>query len=493
MSGDSRFIITVDIGTTTIRTCLYDQNCSLRFYKEKPVSLIYETNDDKLYVEMDPDVLFSDFKELVCESISNLPNINQLAGMGICCQRNTIISWDKLTLKPFHRFLTWKDCRAIDECRSWNESLRIKLLNVAGRIAYFFTRSERYKAAGFYKFLNAMVPIKFLTTLKSDVDMQQALDENRLQLATLDAWLISRLTLGRCCFTEPSNASSTGLFDPFLFDWGYTILKFIGFPLKVLPELRYSGGQELCRVDKSIFGVEIPLLSLLADSQAAAFGSACTQENMFKFSIGTGTFVNLYSDKPYSGLNANDTATAIKWALSLSLCDQIEETSSFTNKDAQQGLCFVPAFGGVQTPCEDNNACAGFLGLRPNTTKRQMMFAVIESVSFKIRQIWDAFADQQLCPSQPIIRLCGGVSKNDFICQQISNLIGHPVERVVEPEFCSAKGTALLAGVTAGLWSLDDCSKSTQIDRRFEPKANEELTSRYNLWLKANSRCLEFY
>jgi sugar (pentulose or hexulose) kinase len=79
-----------------------------------------------------------------------------------------------------------------------------------------------------------------------------------------------------------------------------------------------------------------------------------------------------------------------------------------------------------------------------------MMFAVIESVAFKIRQIWDTLESQDLCPHNPVIRLCGGVSKNDFICQQISNLLGQPVERVEEPDFCCARGTALLCGLSAG-------------------------------------------
>lgn len=45
-----------------------------------------------------------------------------------------------------------------------------------------------------------------MSLLKNDIDMQQALEEDQLQLATLDTWLISKLTLGRSCFTEPSNA-----------------------------------------------------------------------------------------------------------------------------------------------------------------------------------------------------------------------------------------------------------------------------------------------
>lgn len=104
---------------------------------------------------------------------------------------------------------------------------------------------------------------------------------------------------------------------------------------------------------------------------------------MAKISLGTGTFFNIVSNKPYASLNgvypligwslpdkcsytiesrANDTATSIRWGLSTELCDNIEDTSGYTEEDAQPGLCFVPAFGGVQTPVEDNNACASFMG-----------------------------------------------------------------------------------------------------------------------------------
>lgn len=125
--------------------------------------------------------------------------------MGICCQRNTFLSWDKRTLKPLHNLVTWKDGRAIDECKQLNGSYRIKLLNLTGKIAYFFTRNQRYRAASFYQFLNGMVSHKFLYNLSRSIDMQQVLSEKQLQLVTLDAWLISKFTSGRSCFTEPSN------------------------------------------------------------------------------------------------------------------------------------------------------------------------------------------------------------------------------------------------------------------------------------------------
>lgn len=131
----------------------------------------------------------------------------------------------------------------------------------------------------------------------------------------------------------------------------------------------------------------------MGDSQAGIIGAGCLNEGMVKISLGTGTFFNIVSNKPYASLGgvypligwslpdkrsytiesrANDTATPINWALSMSLCDKIEDTSNYTNEDAQPGLCFIPSFSGTQTPVEDNNACAGFLGLRPHTTKKQM-------------------------------------------------------------------------------------------------------------------------
>lgn len=60
--------------------------------------------------------------------------------------------------------------------------------------------------------------------------------------------------------TEASSASSTGLYDPFVGGWGTTILKLIGFPLGVLPDIvdPVKDGQ-IADVDEDIFGFPLKI------------------------------------------------------------------------------------------------------------------------------------------------------------------------------------------------------------------------------------------
>ena len=47
--------------------------------------------------------------------------------MGITCLRNTFITWDKETGKPFHHFISWQDMRAADLVKSWENSATLKV------------------------------------------------------------------------------------------------------------------------------------------------------------------------------------------------------------------------------------------------------------------------------------------------------------------------------------------------------------------------------
>ncbi|KAI6244134.1 hypothetical protein M3Y99_00084300 [Aphelenchoides fujianensis] len=515
MSAKRRFIIAVDIGTTSMRACVYDHECRLEFFTQRPVSVEYNQSEEgRLLVEMDPDRLWADFKQLVEEAIDRLADRSLLAGLCLCCQRNTFISWDRETLQPVHPLITWKDERAAAQCKAWNKSAVIKVLRLlrfilrtalafrpstgAGRSPTSSREAERFNAAKVFKFVNAMVTHRFLATLQEvSVSSGSCWPRIALCLGTMDSWLQMKLTSGRSWATDASNASSTGLYDPFLQDWGHAILRLVGFPSSVLPELKPTAGQELGTIDEKIFGMEIPILCSVADSQAAAFGSNCLSPAEVKISLGTGTFVNVVTNRPHAAFTgvyplvgwtlpdrttfvvearANDTATSINWALSVGLCASVEEASNFDDTPAQFGLCFVPAFNGIQTPHEDNAACAAFLGIGPKTSKRQMLRALVESIAFSVKQIWDELEEQKLAPKAPTVRLCGG-----------------PVERMVEPEFCSAKGAALLGGLTAGMWTLDDVHELVAVDRRFDPRAVEGLDARYVQWKKAVKRCLEYY
>lgn len=61
---------------------------------------------------------------------------DRISCLGISCQRNTFITWDRNTLKPFHNFITWKDMRSEDLVQSWNKSLLIKVLMLLSLKSY---------------------------------------------------------------------------------------------------------------------------------------------------------------------------------------------------------------------------------------------------------------------------------------------------------------------------------------------------------------------
>lgn len=54
----------------------------------------------------------------------------QVTAMGISTQRSTFITWSRSTGKPFHRFITWKDIRADELVRHWNNSFTWKVHNI---------------------------------------------------------------------------------------------------------------------------------------------------------------------------------------------------------------------------------------------------------------------------------------------------------------------------------------------------------------------------
>lgn len=69
------------------------------------------------------------------------------------------------------------------------------------------------------------------------------------------------------------------------------------------------------------------------------------------------------------------------------------------------------------------NAHLGFIGLSLDTTKGQMLRALLESVAFSQKQLVEAFLSETDYKFEKLV-VDGGVARNDFILQMISNLTG---------------------------------------------------------------------
>lgn len=94
-------------------------------------------------------------------------------------------------------------------------------------------------------------------------DVKQALSENDIMFGTLDTWLLYKLTNCQTFVTDISNASATGLFDPFTLKWGI-MTTLLNIPKEILPDVvenNYNFGD----VDPSILGRSIKIGCVVYD------------------------------------------------------------------------------------------------------------------------------------------------------------------------------------------------------------------------------------
>ena len=73
----------------------------------------------------------------------------------------------------------------------------------------------------------------------------------------------------------------------------------------------------------------------------------------------------------------------------------------------------------------------------------------------------------------PELKVDGGATRNNLLCQFQADILGIPVRRPVELER-TALGVAHLAGMGVGLWKQSDLSDRWQVDRIFEPEMSED-------------------
>src|SRR5687767_436252 len=91
-------------------------------------------------------------------------------------------------------------------------------------------------------------------------------------------------------------------------------------------------------------------------------------------------------------------------------------------------------------------------------------------------------------PDTPL-RIDGGASANDLLCQLQADQVGRVVQRPTVLE-TTGLGAAFLAGLGVGVWeSTDDLRATWQLDRSFDPVADRgPADASHARWLKAVER-----
>ncbi|XP_041984824.1 putative glycerol kinase 5 [Aricia agestis] len=512
---EEKHILSLDIGTTTIRSYIYNSKTDIVGKSIGQVILHYPFPG---HVEIDPDEIWESILNVVKESLQDAKlSAGHITAMGISTQRSTFITWSKNTGKPFHKFITWKDLRADKLVKLWNDSFIWKMIKVGAYVLYVVSRSSRFRAGSVLKFSNNQTTLRLYWALQNIPELKAAVDTNDAMFGTLDTWLLYKMTGGKVHMTDVSSASATGFYDPFTMQWAGWAMNLFGLPVAALPQVVDTAGEHFTSTDPSLWGHAIPIRSCIADQTASMWGSCCFDVGDVKLTMGTGTFFNINTGvKPHASVSGfypivgwrigeevvysaeganNDTASIIKWAQSLGLFDSPEDTADIaTSVPDSDGVFFIPAFSGLGPPYNDSGAASGFVGIRPSTRRAHLVRAVFESLAFRTAQLC-ACARAETDYEFDTIRIDGGVANNDFVSQLIADLTGLRVERPVHVEM-SSLGCAHVVGLQQGIFKSKEQLKSLRkVGAVFHPrpqvKKAYEVT--FERWKDAAKRMCGWY
>lgn len=500
------------MGTTNVRFHILDEETNIVASSVQKVQLLHPKPG---FVEIDPDELWETIVNIIKNTLKESKiDAKSIVCLGISTQRSTFTTWDLKDGKHYHNFITWKDLRADSMVKEWNSSLTMKLLRLGSQILYTFTRKKRYVASSVFKFMNQQITLRLVWALQNVPGLQEAVNNGNAVFGGVDCWLLYKLT-GRH-ITDASNASATGIYDPFTMSWSGILINILKLPHSIFPEVVDTSGN-FGVTPKEVFGAEIPILCSMADQAASLFGQGCTKPGDLKITMGTGTFVNVNTEtKPHGSITglypqvawriknelvymvegaSNDTGTLIEWAKELGIINQAEETASvaYSAKDTD-GVYFVPAFSGLQAPINDSTAATGFIGIKPSTRKNHIVRSLLESIVYRIFLIYQSLRAETSFIYRKI-RVDGGVSRNDFILQLLADLTNLEVERTKNTEM-SILGVALFAGLQCGVWkNREDIFKYRKVEQIFMP--NKENGEKYQpiiaQWRRALQRLAKWY
>ncbi len=480
----SRYILSLDQGTTSCRAILFDRNGDTLALAQKEFSQHFPKPG---WVEHDPMEILSTQLDCISQCLEKAgTDGSSIACIGITNQRETTVVWDCTTGKPVYPAIVWQ-CRRTQELsnRLRNESDLFRRKTGLVPDAYF-----------------SGPKIKWI--LDNVPEAAALADSGKLLFGTIDTWLIWNLTGGKKHCTEPSNASRTMLFNLETLSWDEQLLERLGIPFDMMPAVLSSDG-DFGMTSKNIVGFEAPITGVLGDQQAALFGQACFRQGMAKCTYGTGGFllVNIgtashlvpgllttlawkLDGQPavYALEGAIFIAgAAIQWLRDgLGIIENSEQSESIaTSVGSNEGVYFVPALVGLGSPWWDSSVRGTIVGLTRGSGRAHLVRAALEAMAYQVADVATKMKEHGICLEE--LRVDGGATRNKFMVQFQSDLLGVSVIRSSQVE-ATAWGAAALAGLKAGvIASLDEIAESWQHDQTFTPQ--EDRAGDYAGWQAA--------
>ncbi len=486
----AKYMMALDAGTTSNRCILFNEKGEMVSVAQKEFTQYFPKPG---WVEHDASEIWSTQLGVAVEAMQKVGvEAKDIAGIGITNQRETAIVWDKNTGEPVYHAIVWQCRRTSEYCDSLKEK---------GLTEVFRAKTGLIIDAYF-----SGTKVKWI--LDHVEGARERAERGELLFGTVETWLIWKMTKGAVHVTDYSNASRTLLYNIKKLEWDEEILKELGIPRCMLPEVKPSS----CvygMADASFFGGEIPIAGAAGDQQSALFGQTCFSEGEAKNTYGTGCFLLMNTgEKPV--FSKNGLVTTIAWGLDgkvnyalegsvfvagaaiqwlrdeLRIIDSAEDSEYMAKKVKDTHGCYVvPAFTGLGAPYWDQYARGIIVGLTRGVNKYHIIRATLESLAYQVHDVVRAMEADSGIPLASL-KVDGGASANNFLMQTQADMVQVPVKRPQCVE-TTAMGAAYLAGLAVGYWKdKNEIVKNWEIERTFHPVISmEERDKKMKGWERA--------
>ena len=479
----SDLILVIDEGTTSTRAMLFapDGKCLATEAAE-----LTQHYPEAGRVEHDAGEIWDKTFAVSQAVIERAGGAEKIAAIGITNQRETIVFWDRETGEPLGPAIVWQDRRTAAVCRDLKEAGHEPMVQAKTGLLLdpYFSGS------------------KIGWAMANWPQLKEAGD--RLAVGTIESWLIWKLT-GGLHITDATNASRTALMAIGSGHWDDGLIELFGAPRAALPEIVDCAGSF---GETTLFGAPIPICGIAGDQQAATIGQSCLAPGDTKATFGTGAFV-LTQAGATPPTSRNRLLSTIVWQLggrrayalegsvfvagslikwlrdALALIGTAQETEALARSVPDNGGVYcVPALSGLGAPWWEANARGAISGLSFSAGRAHIVRAALEAMAHQAHDLKTAFAADGI--NWKCLRIDGGMVANDWMAQDLADILAVSVER---PKFAetTALGAAMLAGVGCGLFKgLEDAAVMRGAVQTFEPAIAPDIRdARLTGWQKA--------
>jgi len=485
------YYLAIDQGTHASRACLFDETGNMVYESRQNIKLDHISNTE---IEQDAEEIVESVRTVLKKLLDETAVLGQIIACGIAIQRSSVIAWTD-DGSALSQVLSWQDTRGTEQITGLSV-MQSEIHQLSG-----LPLSAHYGASKMHYLLDRAV--------------SEGVAVDNLRLSPLISYLLFHILEHRPYIVDHTNAQRTQLFDVTEMCWSARLAELFGVPLQVLPDC-VSVLNNADVAHGSLAGSGIPVRAIIGDQNAAIFGAGQLTSETALVNFGSGAFVLRFlnacraSEKQLSTIacsenssvqyvreaTINGAGSALNWLAEKHGVDDLSQQLPRWLDEVERPPVFINSIGGLGSPWWSNQIepefidCSTGITVANEITARDRVahgevvediasqaVAVIESIVFMVCANLDIMKTEQ---SLSRLRVCGGLSRLDGLCQRLADLSTLVVERMDTPE-ATARGIAWLAAGKPEGWSCVDLEC-------YEPAADPGLSERYAMFKAALNR-----